>query len=262
MSKLWNTQRLLSSAPGRTSKYVALHVRGILFDLVGVVLNALATYVTVLNPIRREFGLHPLYPDEVRQHFGRGEQWLVQCTLLADLEHAVAARRNLPALRDRMKHDFMVSAELFPEASTTLERLASQYKLGLITNTSTDIALGVLQTTGIAPLFGEYVVCSAGKPAPDGILELLSHMDVALDEAVLIGDSAPDFAAADAAGVTAVGCRYGYGRAEELPGPAAWIHGIEELPRFLGVEMASMGSTDGESRPHTGTHGQRRTSTP
>lgn len=73
------------------------------------------------------------------------------------------------------------------------------------------------------------------KPAPDGIIAALTHLNVEPGHAVYVGDTPSDITAADLAGVIPIGVTWGYATAEELhaAGAARLLshpHDLAELP--------------------------------
>lgn len=56
----------------------------------------------------------------------------------------------------------------------------------------------------------------ARKPSPEPVLKLLTDFGVPRERAVIIGDSINDVAAGKGAGVTTVGCTWGYGELSEI----------------------------------------------
>jgi phosphoglycolate phosphatase len=78
------------------------------------------------------------------------------------------------------------------------------------------------------------VICpeDAGIPKPDpaGLFSILHSLDCKVEDAIMVGDSAVDFATGIAAGVRTVGRRGGYGIASP-PEPDVWVDQLVELIR-------------------------------
>lgn len=100
---------------------------------------------------------------------------------------------------------------LFPEARATLDRLRATYSLALITNGAPDIQRDKLARTGLEAYFPVVAVsCEAGvaKPDPAIFAQTLAALEVAPDEAVMVGDNpARDILGANRAGIRAVWIR-------------------------------------------------------
>lgn len=101
--------------------------------------------------------------------------------------------------------EHMPEIKLYPDVADTLERLSADFPLALVTNGLPTMQQNKIKALGIEPFFGSVVLCdglSAPKPAPDGLLQAMSDLDVKPRETVFIGDNpATDGAAAHAAHV-------------------------------------------------------------
>ena len=126
--------------------------------------------------------------------------------------------------------------DLFPEVHPTLEALASQYCLGVITNGNADV-----RRLGLADYFRFALNAEdlgIGKPDPHPFQQALQLAGVTAREAVHIGDHPGD----DIAGALAVGMRaiwfnpLGKAWAGEQPAHAE-IRNLAELPGVL-LELA------------------------
>lgn len=75
------------------------------------------------------------------------------------------------------------------------------------------------------------------KPSPDMIVQILSELDIAPEDAVMIGDTTFDMQMARDAGVDCIGVSYGVHAPVHLEefGPLAIVHHIRELEAVLGA---------------------------
>lgn len=100
---------------------------------------------------------------------------------------------------------------LFADARPTLDRLRGAYPLALITNGAPDIQRDKLAGSGLEPYFPVVTVsCEAGvaKPDPAIFAQTLAALEVAPDDAVMVGDNpARDILGANRAGVRAIWIR-------------------------------------------------------
>jgi phosphoglycolate phosphatase-like HAD superfamily hydrolase len=90
---------------------------------------------------------------------------------------------------------------------------------------------------------------AAPKPDPDGVLLALAQLGVAPFEAVFVGDTAGDIAAARAAGVTPVGAGWGYAGPLALEAAEAAV--VLHEPAQLGPHLASLAAS--QRQPLTAT---------
>lgn len=100
---------------------------------------------------------------------------------------------------------------LYPEARRVLDRLRGAYALALITNGAPDIQRDKLAGCGLEPYFAVVTVsgeAGVGKPNPAIFAQTLAALEVAPEEAVMVGDnSARDILGANRASVRAVWIR-------------------------------------------------------
>lgn len=100
---------------------------------------------------------------------------------------------------------------LFPEAREVLDRLRGDYALALITNGAPDIQRDKLAGCGLEPYFPVVAVsgeAGIGKPDPAIFTQTLAALEVAPEDAVMVGDNPDrDILGANRAGVRAVWIR-------------------------------------------------------
>jgi HAD superfamily hydrolase (TIGR01509 family) len=114
-------------------------------------------------------------------------------------------RRKMYSMIEEMELKGATEVELYPGAVATLRKLrANSIKIGLVTNNGrrgTDLTLSRYE---LLDLFDAVVTrddCDDMKPAAEPVSRVLSKLDVATDEAILVGDGIMDIMAAKAAGV-------------------------------------------------------------
>lgn len=112
------------------------------------------------------------------------------------------------------------------------------YRLACVTNKPEEFTLPLLQKSGLADYF-ELVVSGdtlhKKKPDPIQLQHICAKFDVPEYEAMLVGDSATDVAAAQAAGCFIVTVPYGYnqGRPIDISQVDATINDLTELTNLL-----------------------------
>lgn len=100
------------------------------------------------------------------------------------------------------------AVEPLPGAREAVARLGERYRLGLVTNGLRDAQEAKLEAIGLADAFGATVYAGepahAAKPDPGPFQAACETLGVAPGETVHVGDSSPDVAGADAAGLRSV----------------------------------------------------------
>ncbi len=105
-------------------------------------------------------------------------------------------------------------ARLYPKVRETLLQLKKQYFIGLVSNCTEDYALAFFHAHGLTSLFDDHETASrTGLGKAENISLLLKRNQIG--KALYIGDTAKDFAAAQAANIPFIYASWGFG---DLPG--------------------------------------------
>jgi len=114
-------------------------------------------------------------------------------------------RKKMYSMVEEMELKAATDVTLYPGAVDTLEKLHSQaMKIGLVTNNGRKGTNITLSRYRLQNLFDAVVTrddCEDMKPAPEPVLKLLTELNMAPDETILVGDGVMDIMAAKAAGV-------------------------------------------------------------
>jgi HAD superfamily hydrolase (TIGR01549 family) len=196
-------------------------LRGVLYDLDGVLINSGRAWYNVLLRGLREAGRPPVSWARFQGTFGQGvdadraeffPEWSAS-QLGAFYAHAFV--EELPAV------------DVLDGALQALDELRARgLRQAVVTNTPVELARRVLELKGIASRVDALAASGEGaeKPAPDLLLLALERLRLRRDHALYVGDSEVDHAAARAASVTMVGI----GIAAEVT-----LAGVRELPAWL-----------------------------
>jgi phosphoglycolate phosphatase len=219
-------------------------VRAAIFDLDGTLADSAPDIAAALNRALRASGHAVLPVADVVAMVGHGAQRLCERALSASGVGADSAAT------ERLLADFLaayaaapcVETRLYPGALETLQALrADGWRLAVCTNKPQALADPIVAALGIAPCFDAVVGGRAGlalKPAPDmlrlAIVEAGAQAGIKTAmRAVMIGDSAADCSAGQAAGVPVVLLAHGYSSA-----PVASLGADAMLDGFAGLTAA------------------------
>jgi len=215
----------------------------VLFDLDGTLIDSLPDLVAAVNRMLKQWDRPSLSPDAVKALVGGGAAILVERAF-----QTTGGPVGLPVeeLLRRFMADYepraAESTRPWPAVVETLGRLKDAgLALAVCTNKPSGATAVVLSKLGLAPFFD--VVVGADdtpvlKPDPTHIRVILDRMGVTADQAVMVGDSYNDIAAARAAGVATVAVSFGYahGPVAEL-GADLIIDDYRDLPSALGLDL-------------------------
>ncbi len=208
----------------------------IVFDLDGTLIDSIPQVAAAINATLEEVRRPALPLDTIRGIVGEGAQ--------VTMERALAATGDVSGLDTAVMVDRYLAHYLADPASRTtvfpgvvevLEQfVAAGMVMGICTNKPGATTRPVLSALKLDRFFIAVVTADDTEHRkPDGrhILATLAAMKADRTQAVFVGDSRTDLAAAHDAGVCAVLVTYGYGdtRAKDLP-IAANISRFSDLP--------------------------------
>jgi pyrophosphatase PpaX len=182
----------------------------ILFDLDGTLVD---TVPFILEGVRHAFEGAPRCPTDAEWIAGIGTP------LRTQLAEFATGPEDVERLFERYRafwlahHDGKTRA--FPGAVEVVRALAEAgHPIGVVTAKIESGALRTLRHTGLLPFVIPAAIigadsCANAKPHPEPVLLALARLDRRPEEALLLGDSPHDLAAARAAGAVAVGATWG-----------------------------------------------------
>lgn len=218
----------------------------ILFDLDGTLVDSLPDLARALGVLLGEAGAPPLAAEEVRRMVGDGAGPLVARALAARGLPPDADGTRLARFLEIYEAAPALLTRPYPGVRATLKRLRrAGRKLGIVTNKPERATRLLLEELALLPCFESIVgggTTPWKKPDPRPVRAALEALGA--EQAVFVGDSENDAAAAHAAGLPLVLVRYGYARGPvETLGAAALLDAFAELPAALaGLRAAAPSS--------------------
>lgn len=218
-----------------------LHVKAVLFDLDGTLLDSAPDLGFAANQLRAARGLEPLLQASYRPYVGTGARGMLRI--------ALGITSEAPGF-DLLKEEFFQAYEqcmgqhsqLFEEVPSLLQTLRSHHLAwGVVTNKSERFALPIVQNSPALAGAGA-VVCgdttAHSKPHPAPLWEAAKRLGVEPEHCIYVGDDERDMVAAHAAGMKAIAACYGYlggVSSVDVWNPDASINSPAELTRMLGL---------------------------
>jgi phosphoglycolate phosphatase len=216
-------------------------VKAVMLDLDGTLFHTAPEIAKAANQMLNALNFPSLHLELIESFIGEGATMLVKRCLTATLDGVPE-----PELLDRAERLFFEcyaknSVESLPYAGVEsgLKALSDAgYRLACVTNKPEKFTLPLLKNSGLHDFF-EMVVSgdtlAKKKPDPIQLQHICAKFDVLTTEAILVGDSATDIAAAHAAGCYIVTVPYGYNQGQPLDTSKvdATINDLSELVDLL-----------------------------
>ncbi|MEH3099252.1 HAD hydrolase-like protein [Sphingomonas adhaesiva] len=209
-------------------------------DLDGTLLDTSGDLTAAVNHALASAGRPALSIEQVKPMIGGGARHMLAQGMAAsggcsEAELDMLLRRLL----DFYEANICVTTRPYPHALEALDRLAQMgVTLAIVTNKLERFARAILDDLALTPRFaaiigGDTMGPGNGKPSRlpiDAMIERCREAGSGGGRAAFVGDSIYDIAAAHAAGIPAIACRFGFlmQPIEEL-GADAIIDGFDEL---------------------------------
>lgn len=205
----------------------------LIFDLDGTLADTRADLATGINLMRQHYGLPALPLADVESYVGDGIRKLVERALQgADVNVDEALALNKKFYSEHMLDETV----LYPGVTAGLKKLAAAgHRLAVLSNKPGDPSRIILKHLGVGDLF--FRIIGGGdlpnlKPAPDGILALMTESGIAAQDTWMLGDHHTDLEVAHNAGVKSGFVTYGIGHPGEFTADQVW-NGFDELVSFF-----------------------------
>lgn len=207
--------------------------RTLLMDLDGTLLDSNDAHAGAWTAAFRNAGFDVSFSD-VRERIGMGAE-----RLIAELSGLALADPRAESLAADYAHLFesvhLPRVEALPGARDLLARIKHEgFVLVLTTTARRELALKLLEHAQLITAFDHVVTADDG-----GVLDALTLVDATPSEAIAIGDTPYDVAAARAAGVAAIGLRSGGWPDSALAGACAVYADVLDLLTNFGMSPLS-----------------------
>jgi phosphoglycolate phosphatase len=207
----------------------------LLFDLDGTLVDSLDDLTDAVNHMLGHFGRQPLEPARVRQLVGKGARNLVQRAL--DTTLAGEIDRGLALFTEFNEQHIADKSRLYPGARELLQQMADNgIRMAVISNKQEALSRLILESLGVDGFFG---IIAGGdtfdemKPSPLPLLKVVEGFSCSQSDSVMVGDSINDIQAGNRAGITTIGCTWGYGDSGELRGADYLAACLADIPSII-----------------------------
>lgn len=181
-------------------------IKAVLLDLDGTLLDSNDAHATSWVETLREFGIIVDF-QQVRDLIGMGSDHLLP--KVTDISAESVRGKNIIERRGEIfRNRYLKHLKPFPQARELVQKLLSaNLKIIVATSAGEDELKGILKQIGIEDLIEQATSADdaeESKPSPDIIIEALKKIKTQPDEAVMLGDTPYDIAAATKAGVKTI----------------------------------------------------------
>lgn len=212
------------------------HYKLVIFDWDGTLMDSVDRIVSSMQSAAKTVGLAIPSNDDVKQIIGLSLNIGLKKLFIAITPEQVAA------MLVQYKHQYIegdkTPTPLFEDALTLLAGLKQERKLlAVATGKGRDGLNRVLQISDTSHFFNT-TRCAGempSKPDPEMINSILTELDIAPHEAIMIGDTSHDLQMAQNAGVDSIGVTFGVhdGQTLQQYSPKAIVNSISELHALL-----------------------------
>lgn len=189
------------------------HVRAVLFDLDGTLIDSAPDLAGAANEMRIERGLDPLPYEALRPMVGSGARGMLGRALDVAPGHADFELLRADFL-DRYERRMLRLTAVFDAMQPVLHALSTAaMPWAIVTNKAERFALPMTRALGLFEQAGAVIggdTTPHAKPHPGPLLEAARRLGIAPDRCVYIGDDERDVQAGRAAGMATVAAGWGY----------------------------------------------------
>ncbi|MGO1376106.1 MULTISPECIES: phosphoglycolate phosphatase [unclassified Psychrobacter] len=198
----------------------------LIFDFDGTLIDSVPDLADATNAMLTTLGKETYPIETIRNWIGNGSRLLVERALVGKVE--VLEGELTVEEADHAEQVFFEAYKnlsgsktvAYPDVDSGLKQLkAAGYTLALVTNKPIRFVPKILQSFGWQDLFSEVLggdSLSTKKPDPAPLLHVCEKLNVAPEQAVMIGDSRNDILAGQNAKMDTLGLSYGYNYGQDI----------------------------------------------
>jgi HAD superfamily hydrolase (TIGR01509 family) len=221
-------------------------IKGIIFDIDGTLLDSNDAHAKAWQEACKRHGFEVDY-ETIRNAIGMGSDQLLPAVCGVDSESKMGKALS-DAKGEIFEAKYLENLVPFPNARELAETLANRgLRIAVASSAGKEELSVFLRRIGIASLLESKTSADDienSKPAPDVVLAALDKLSLAPDEAIMIGDTPFDIAAAEKAGVATIAVRSGGWKDRDLRGASAIYDDASDLLAKLDTSPIFFNSTE------------------
>ncbi|VAW96999.1 Phosphoglycolate phosphatase [hydrothermal vent metagenome] len=214
----------------------------VLIDVDGTLVDSVPDLAYCVDEMMLAIGQSAYGEEKVREWVGNGVERLVRRALIGRLEgepDQALFEKAYPIFMELYSENTCKRSCLYPGVTEALDYLvASNVKLGCVTNKAAQFTIPLLKTLGIHDIFSIVIsgdTLAKKKPDPMPLLHGAEFFNVKPENALMLGDSISDVKAARAAGFQIICMSYGYNHGIDIreSNPDAVVDSMIEIKAIL-----------------------------
>ncbi|MFC7520563.1 phosphoglycolate phosphatase [Xanthomonas populi] len=210
----------------------------VIFDLDGTLVDSAPNIAEALNATLQELGLQQFSEATIRRWIGEGVQVLL-ATALREAGTTHDADTEMPVMMRHYGACLLHNPQLYPGVAEALTGLRDAgATLALCTDKPSRFIAPLLEHLGIAAHFSTVLGGDSllqRKPDPAPLLHLAKQFRHTPQQCLMVGDSATDAAAANAASMPLAMVRYGYLRCFDVQTSGA-VASVDDMRELLALK--------------------------
>ncbi len=219
-------------------------VKAVLIDLDGTLVHTAPEIASAANSMLETLNLPRLAAKKIESFIGEGAATLITRCLAQQLntEPSPELLATAQPLFFKAYAQNVADSQPYPQVIEALQLIKKTgVKLACITNKPAAFTMPLLQKSGLSTYFDIVVsgdTLAKKKPEPDQIFYICEKLAILPNQAVLIGDSKTDIAAAHNAGCFIFAVPYGYnqGYSIDIASVDAMINQLSEVVHLILAE--------------------------
>ncbi len=216
----------------------------IIFDLDGTLIDSAPDLAFAVNHMLKTVNYKQFDEATIDGWVGNGALVLVKRALSGsrDIDKSIKSdflEKALDIFLEFYAKNLCVRTVTYPNVSQTLQSLKEKaYRLVIVTNKPFDFVEPILKGLELLAFF-EYFIggdsLAEKKPSPQPLLHVCEHLNVSVEECVMVGDSKNDILAGNACGMQTIGVTYGYNYGENIGvyNPSVIVNDFGEILNIL-----------------------------
>lgn len=214
----------------------------VLIDVDGTLVDSVPDLAYCVDEMMLAIGQSAYGEDKVREWVGNGVERLVRRALIGKLDGEPEQElfdQAYPIFMELYAENTCKRSCLYPGVKEALDYLvASNVKLGCVTNKAEQFTVPLLKTLGIHDIFSIVIsgdTLAKKKPDPLPLIHGAEFFNVKPENSLMLGDSISDVKAARAAGFQIICMSYGYNHGIDIreSNPDAVVDSMVDIKEIL-----------------------------